>query len=75
MNYHKELARARRILRERPSVRVVCLTKDGAYYVPYGAWFPCLDEKVYFPVSRFDFEECDIKSLAGVAREILEGGI
>jgi hypothetical protein len=73
MNYYKELAKARRILRERPSVRVVCLTKDGAYYVPYGAWFPCLDEKVYFPVSRYDFEECGIKSLAGVAREILEG--
>ncbi len=71
MNYYKELAKARRILRERPSVRVVCLTKDGAYYVPYGAWFPCLDEKVYFPVSRYDFEENDIKFLAEVAREIL----
>ena len=75
MNYYKELAKARRVLRERPSVRVVCLTKDGAYYVPYGAWFPCLDEKVYFSVSRHDFEENDIKFLAEVAREILEGGI
>ena len=73
MNYYKELAKARRILRERPSVRVVCLTKDGAYYVPYGAWFPCLDEKVYFPVSKYDFEESDIKSLSEAEREILEG--
>lgn len=72
MNYYKELAKARRILRERPSVRVVCLTKDGAYYVPYGAWFPCLDEKVYFPVSRYDFEETNIKMLAGIAKATLE---
>ena len=74
MEYYKQIAKARRALKENPSIRVVCITQEGIFKIYYGEKLPFPDHRNYFPVSRFDFEDKDIKTLSLLAKEKIERG-